>query len=101
MGGGATGRYTYALVTHEGNMHAAKPTTAYYEEILAKIGRSAEETLMVGDDWKNDIEPAHALGMATYWIAAEETAVPPEPTVCDDFGSLVLLYHKLQDGWLL
>ncbi|MCB0033038.1 MAG: HAD hydrolase-like protein [Anaerolineales bacterium] len=94
-------RYRYALVTHQGNMHATKPTLAYYEEILTRIGRTAEGVLMVGDDWKNDILPAHTLGMSTYWIAAEETAVPPDPALCDAFGSLVLLYHKLQDGWLL
>lgn len=96
-----TDRYAYTLVTHQGNMHATKPTLAYYEEILAKIGRSAEETLMVGDDWKNDIQPAHRVGMFTYWITMEEPAGPPEPMICDDFGSLVLLYHKLQDGWLM
>jgi FMN phosphatase YigB (HAD superfamily) len=93
-------KYPYTLVTHYGNMHAAKPSIAYYEEILAKIGRVAGETLMVGDDWRNDIEPAHALGMFTYWIAVDGVS-PPQEEFRGASGSLAHLYHKLQDGWLM
>jgi HAD superfamily hydrolase (TIGR01509 family) len=53
----------YALITHAGNMHFAKPDPAYYAEIAARVGVEPDEALMIGDSEVNDIAPAHALGM--------------------------------------
>jgi FMN phosphatase YigB (HAD superfamily) len=79
--------HDFALVTSYDNMHATKPHPAYYEEILEQIGSTAESTLMVGDDWKNDVQPAAALGMHVYWIASEG-APPPDPGLIVGQGSL-------------
>lgn len=72
------GHYPFKLVTTMENMHATKPTRAYYEEILQKIGRAPAEAIMVGDDWKNDIEPAAALGMKNFWITEGGESTPQD-----------------------
>lgn len=81
------GDTNFAFITSYENMHATKPQTAYYEEILRHLGAQAMETLMVGDDWKNDVEPAAALGIRVYWIAPDGS-VPPDPGLIEGCGSL-------------
>lgn len=92
-------RFDYALVTTYENMHATKPQLAYYREILDGIGVEPGEALMVGDDWKNDIAPAAALGIHTYWLAAEDAAAP-DPILVDRRGSLADLEALLAGDWL-
>jgi HAD superfamily hydrolase (TIGR01549 family) len=91
--------YAFDLVTTYENMHSAKPHQSYYEEILDEIDVPPARALMVGDDWEQDIEPAAALGMYTYWLPGEETAVP-DPDLVDAYGPLDHLYQRFQQGWL-
>ncbi len=86
--------HDFALVTSYENMHATKPNPAYYEEILEQVRAEPESTLMVGDDWKNDVIPAAALGMRVYWITAGE-AEPPVAGVVAGAGTLEQFYHWL------
>ncbi|MEO8611972.1 MAG: HAD-IA family hydrolase [Chloroflexota bacterium] len=58
----------YALVTHAENMHFAKPDPAFYAEALARVGLEPDEVFMVGDNPRNDIEPAQTIGMHTYTV---------------------------------
>jgi HAD superfamily hydrolase (TIGR01549 family) len=92
-------KYPYALVTTIENMHATKPHQAYYQEILDRIDCRPDETLMVGDDGANDIEPASELGIFTYWIDLLDAELPPhlQPTAN---GSLEDLAKRLSSGWL-
>lgn len=93
------GHYPYALVTTLENMHATKPHTAYYEEILEEVGCLPDEALMVGDNVINDIEPAVELGLFTYWIELSGAELPQgiKPTAQ---GTLEELAQRLCDGWL-
>jgi HAD superfamily hydrolase (TIGR01549 family) len=91
--------HDYHLVTAMENMHAAKPQTYYYEEILQKIDCSPDRTLMVGDNWLNDIKPAAAVGLHTYWIA-DPRAVAPEAKKATARGSLADLLRRVNEGWL-
>lgn len=70
--------YDFSLVTTYENMHAAKPQPAYYAEILGKIGCPPEQALMVGNDWENDILPAHSLGIQTYWLSLDGAPSPAD-----------------------
>jgi len=54
---------------------------------------------MVGDDWKNDITPAAAVGLYTYWIAPVDAA-PPDPALLNGQGSLDVLAERVAGGWL-
>lgn len=90
--------FDFALVTSYENMHAAKPHAAYYQEILARIGADPETTLMVGDDWENDMAPAADLGMKIYWIAPEGSEPPAPPAgqgLLIGAGSLEAFYRWL------
>lgn len=88
--------FPFALVTSYENMHAAKPNEAYYREILQKIEAQPDQAIMIGDDWENDIVPARAVGLSTYWIAnGGQTDVVPDPDLVEGYGSLEDCY-----GWL-
>ncbi len=91
--------FPYKLVTTYENMHATKPHQAYYEEILDEINCAPAEALMVGDDWRRDIEPAAAVGMFTYWIQLPGTTLP-DPSLPSAYGSLEGLLARIESGWL-
>ena len=91
--------FDFDLVTSYENMHAAKPRSAYYREILAEVDVAADRALMVGDDWQNDIAPAAKMGLYTYWIEPEDHATPDDQTRADGQGQLGDLSLKLRSGW--
>lgn len=57
----------WELVTTYEHCHYCKPNPNYYQEILDKIGAIPEETLMVGNDTKEDLA-AKKLGIKTYLV---------------------------------
>ncbi len=91
--------YAFDVVTHSDNMRFTKPHVGYYEQILGMIDQSPERALMVGDSWTNDIEPAHQLGMRTFWIAPNDTELP-ESNIATACGSMADLHQLVKDGWL-
>lgn len=90
----------FALVTTMENSHFSKPDPRYYQEILAKVGSRPEESWMVGDDPENDIVPAQALGLRTWWITGDSAHSRPTP-VPDQEGSLAELLDWLKRGGLV
>jgi len=68
--------FPYALITSFEFMHFAKPDPKYYAEALTWLDRRPEETLMIGNDWYQDIAPASAMGINTFWIAPADLAPP-------------------------
>ena len=91
--------FPYPLVTTRENMHACKPSLAYYREILQTIHSEPAETLMVGDDPKNDITPAQTLGCKTWWIPGNKSA--PEDVAADYQGTLAELLTWLESDGLV
>ena len=57
----------FALYTTYENSSFSKPNTAYYQEILSRLGLSAEECLMVGNDVTEDMV-ARKLGMHVFLL---------------------------------
>jgi HAD superfamily hydrolase (TIGR01662 family) len=61
-----------------------KPHRRIYEHALAKLGVTAEESVMVGDNMRADVEGSKALGMVAVWRrplldeSAEATEDEPE-----------------------
>lgn len=92
----------FAFVTTLENVHYAKPHPAYYEEILARVGVQADEAIMVGDDWDNDIVPAQQAGLNTFWLCAEDAqACPEQEHQADGCGTLADFACRVQDeNWL-
>ncbi len=58
----------FELYTTYENSRYCKPNPKYYEEILEKLGVTAKETLMVGNDVGEDMLAAGSLGMKTFLI---------------------------------
>lgn len=57
-----------ALITDYESSHWVKPQQAYYREIMQKMGVSAENCLMIGNDARDDMIPADSLGMRCYMV---------------------------------
>jgi FMN phosphatase YigB (HAD superfamily) len=93
--------YPFALVTAYENMHSAKPNPAYYREILATVGCVVpQQALMVGNEWDNDIAPAAAAGLLTYWVCEPGQELPGPVLPPTGSGSLASLHRRLAQGWL-
>jgi FMN phosphatase YigB (HAD superfamily) len=91
--------HAFALVTAYENMHAAKPHAAYYREILDLIAVAPNHSIMVGNDWENDIMPAAAVGLHTYWVNRDGSP-PPDSSLVDAYGTMDELYERVVAGWL-
>jgi len=46
----------------------AKPELAIFEEVLKRLQYGAQEAVMVGDSWEEDILGAHRAGMRAVWL---------------------------------
>jgi FMN phosphatase YigB (HAD superfamily) len=64
----AVSDYPFTLVTSYETSHFSKPNVAYFAEILGRLGRSPEQSVMLGDDLEVDIRPANDLGIATFHV---------------------------------
>lgn len=45
-----------------------KPDPRFFQYILRGLNLDASEVVMIGDDYRNDIEPAKSLGIKTIWV---------------------------------
>jgi FMN phosphatase YigB (HAD superfamily) len=73
--------YPFELISSYETFHFSKLNPAYYAEVLGNLNWPESGILMVGDDWKRDIQGASQLGLATYWPSngaapAEEGQAP-------------------------
>ena len=57
----------FDFITSGENMSTAKPSLAYYQQVLDRIGATPQQCAMIGNDPGNDL-PAHRLGIAVYLI---------------------------------
>lgn len=76
---GELNRYPFALITAYESFHFAKPNPAYFAEILAQLGWPEGPVVMIGNSFSDDIAPAAALGIKTFYLsekAAEDNSIP-------------------------
>lgn len=45
-----------------------KPDVKFFQQALIGLNVPAQEVVMIGDTYKNDIRPAIELGMKTVWV---------------------------------
>src|SRR5215211_3324881 len=64
------------LISTFEHFHFSKSHPAYYAEVLGRLGWPEGPVLMVGDNVTRDLEPAHRLGLATYWIDGDSASSP-------------------------
>jgi putative hydrolase of the HAD superfamily len=71
--------YVDALVASE-DVGTSKPDPEIFRIALARLGVRAEDAVMVGDSWANDIEGARAAGIRAVWCnryGHERPSTPP------------------------
>jgi HAD superfamily hydrolase (TIGR01549 family) len=102
LGWAGLGGYPFTLVTTMENSHFSKPNRRYFEEILSKTNSRPEHTWMVGDNPTNDIAPARAVGLKTWWITDKVRHLPePVPApICDKQGALAEVLAWVEAGGL-
>ena len=61
----------FELVSSFETFHFTKSHSAYFAEVLGRLGWPNEPVLMVGNDVDRDLEPAQSLGLKTYHVAEE------------------------------
>lgn len=64
----------FELVTTGEISHFAKPSPAYYAEVMALLGWPVGPVLMVGNDPLNDIQGASRLGLPTFHVLEQNRA---------------------------
>ena len=64
------------LISTFEHFHFSKTHSAYYAEMLGRLGWPDGPILMVGNDVQRDLLPAHRLGLKTYWIDGEPASSP-------------------------
>lgn len=67
--------FPYRLVTTYENSRATKPNLLYFEQVLAFLGRTPEESLVVGDE-DMDMVAGH-LGCHTFLVPGPRTDLSP------------------------
>ena len=72
-GGISADEHAYTLITSFEDFRFCKPNSAYYAEILGRLGHRAHEAVMVGNEPKNDLVPARALGIPVFHIDDQPT----------------------------
>ena len=64
------------LISTFEHFHFSKTHSAYYAEMLGRLGWPDGPVLMVGNDVQRDLLPAHRLGLKTYWIDGDSASSP-------------------------
>ena len=68
--------YSFALIPSMETFHFAKPNPAYFAEFLGRLGWPEGPVLMVGNDLDHDVRGAREMGLAVFWIAEHDAAIP-------------------------
>ena len=81
-------KYPFDLIPSMERFHFAKPNPAFLAEILAQMGWPESPVVMVGDDPKNDIGAALALGIPAFEVTQNGSNDFPELEVSFASGGL-------------
>ncbi len=84
------GNFPFEMITSIETFHYAKPSPAYFMEIIARHGYPVLPVTVIGDDFQRDIIPAKKLGLNTFWTPFG--ANDPEP------GIDLITHHNEADG---
>ncbi|MDD2921233.1 MAG: HAD hydrolase-like protein, partial [Anaerolineales bacterium] len=68
----------FELVSSFEHFHFSKTHSAYYAEVLGRMGWADGPVLMAGNDMERDIIPAKKLGLATYYVNGKSASPEKE-----------------------
>jgi len=84
----------FETVVFAGHDAAAKPDPEPFEVALSELGVEPDRAVHVGDSLSSDVAGAHAAGLRSVWVPAEE-GVEPDPEPHYRFPSLSPLCSSL------
>ena len=67
-----------ALIASE-DVGVSKPDPGIFQIALDRVGATADEAVMVGDSWANDVVGATRAGIRAVWFNPDRKPVPAEP----------------------
>ncbi len=76
------------LISTFEDFHFTKTHSAYYAEVLGRLGWPDGPVIMVGNDAERDLVPANRLGLATYFIETETASAPGFEAGCGKLSDL-------------
>ncbi len=71
---------------------ARKPDTAFFESIAQKLGASAENAVMIGNDYEKDISGAKKVGLKTVLITEKNGNYPDADFVVKSFDEIKYIF---------
>ena len=74
----------FHCITIEGEFGRGKPDKDVFEHTLKRLGVSAKDACMVGDDLGRDIAGAHEAGIYTIWVNWRNQPLPEDSKVIPD-----------------
>lgn len=96
---GGLRQFAFDFISHSEIMTRAKPNPEYYEQLLEKVGISADNCLMIGNDPNKDL-PARDAGIRTFLLERPDTKqnwaeITADPRL-DGWGSLLDLQEWMR-----
>jgi FMN phosphatase YigB (HAD superfamily) len=88
LGWAGLGDLTFSVVTTYEGMVACKPHADYFRQTAELLGMSPQDCLMVGDDRALDM-PAADVGMRTYYVGTDESALADMRGDLDELADLL------------
>lgn len=67
--------HAFSLIPSYETFHHAKPNPEYYLEVMAQLQASAEDCVMVGNDFEADIIPSTRVGISAFHIINEANSI--------------------------
>ena len=82
----------FRLIIESAETGLRKPDPAIYRLCLEKLGLSPKETIIIGDSYKNDINPAITIGCPSIWLKGkgwdDKDDAIVHPYIIRDFSEL-------------
>ena len=76
-------RRHFAFLWTSQELDCIKPDSRFFAAVLSALDLPAAACVMIGDSYARDIEPAHALGMRTVWLAPAGAVDQPARPAAD------------------
>ena len=76
--------HLFDCILIEGEFGAGKPDERVFSHVLERLGVTAGEALMIGDNLEHDIAGAQKLGIFSIWVDWRETGLPESTTIQPD-----------------
>lgn len=92
----------FELVSTSEHFHFTKTHSAYYAEVLGRMGWPEGPVLMVGNDLERDIAPAKKLGLAAFHVVVESAVgVGKEAEPCGNLSDLIRWLESIDPASLM